>query len=81
MNSPLVSEHAAKTADLLLNRELSDAQRLRLLYTKAVGREPTDKESQLAISFISSATGRAHREAWMAVCQALIGSVDFRYVR
>ena len=82
MNSPLIGEHAAKTADSLMARKNEDdTQRLRQLYERALGREPTAREAQLALSFLSDTSGEERQKNWVAICQAVIGSVDFRYVR
>lgn len=81
MNSPLILEHATKTAEQLLAKKLNDDERLELLYSKALGRLPTSSETQLALSFIKDANDQQQVKQWAAVCQAVMGSVDFRYVR
>ena len=82
MNSPLVLQHARKTAErLLADKEADDDARLRLLYESAIGREPTQAEIRHATSFLTKTDGTDRIDQWAAICQAVIGSVDFRYVR
>jgi cytochrome c553 len=81
MNSPLILEHATATAKQLLSNKLNDHERLELLYEKALGRLPTSSETELALSFIKDGDSQEQIEQWAVVCQAVMGSVDFRYVR
>ncbi len=84
MNSPFVAQQARLTAErLLAETELDDDQRLSLLYHRAVGRPPTSDEAELARSFLSD-NGQLDEEQrrfrWTGLCQAVIASLDFRYV-
>ncbi|MFG0333646.1 MAG: DUF1553 domain-containing protein [Maioricimonas sp. JB049] len=80
MNSPFIWEQSRLTAGrLLADRSLTDAERLEHLYAWALGREPSSAERALALQYL--ADGAADPvEKWGALCQAIIASVDFRYV-
>jgi hypothetical protein len=78
MNSPFVMDQARRAAQLLAQTRLDDNGRLERLYRLALGRVPTARERELALTFLSQS---AQRDAgWERVCQALFGCVDFRYV-
>ncbi|MFK7819008.1 MAG: DUF1553 domain-containing protein [Planctomycetaceae bacterium] len=81
MNSPLVQEHATKAAArLLAEPNLDDEERLNLLYERAVGRLPSVEESTLVNQFLEGADSEP-LEQWTSICQSVMGSVDFRYVK
>ena len=59
--------------------------RMALLYRRALGRNPSDREKQTALRFVRQ--HRAERSgpegelaAWAAVCQAMFGCTEFRFV-
>lgn len=83
MNSPFVMEQARMAAARLLAEPgIDDAQRLDLLYNRALGRPPSTSERQLATAFlqtarIDDASGQAR---WASLVQAVMASLDFRYI-
>jgi len=84
MNNPFVLDQAAAAADRLLAEPLEDDARITLLYERALGRPPSDVEHQLARTFLANADethADAHHARWTQLCQAVIGCIDFRYVR
>ena len=81
MNNPFVmaqAKHAA--AGLLKRNELSDAHRLDLIYRTALGRAPRDRERQLALKYLESASAIERPAAWERLCQTIFACLDFRYV-
>jgi hypothetical protein len=77
MNSPFVQEQARHAAKRLLALPADDAGRLSDLYRRAFGREPTAKETETALAFLAK---RPPESAWSAVCAAVFGSTEFRFV-
>jgi hypothetical protein len=94
MNSPKMIEFASDTAKRLLSQsDLDDTQRVSWLYEVALAREPTESERDAILSFLSGrqdlvesstevgAEGERTQQAWLSVCQAILASSEFRYVR
>jgi hypothetical protein len=92
MNSPLVHAAAAAMADRILDSECdSDEQRLTLAYALTMGRPPTEVETKRDCGYLAglarqtaelpdpevSQTGMA----WRLLCQAMLLSNEFMYVR
>jgi hypothetical protein len=84
LNSPLVRHFADRFAERLLKMDkLSDPKRVEMAYLLAPGRFPTKDESAQALAYLSECTdkqGMKRQEAWASFCQALYGTVEFRYV-
>jgi hypothetical protein len=83
MNSPLVIEQARRAAENLLAAAESDPERLELLYLRALGRPPTDRERSVALRFLAEGPDgedESGRDQWAALTQAVIGTIDFRYI-
>ncbi len=85
MNSPFVMDQSRRVAErLLADPEINDDTRLDRLYALAIGRLPTDEERRLSQEFLTAGrevnadTQLAH---WTGLCQAVIASIDFRYVQ
>jgi hypothetical protein len=84
MNSPFAFEQSRAAANRLL--ALPEVARLPLLYRRALGRDPLAAEVDRARTFLSSyrrqrgASAGAERDAWTALCQALFGCAEFRFV-
>ena len=85
LNNPFVMEqaqHAAKR--LLVLPGLDDRARIAQATRLALGRAPTDGETQLALKFLpadsASADAKKTEAAWAQFYQALFASMDFRYV-
>jgi hypothetical protein len=86
MNSPFVMDQARAAARRLLTEAGGDEARLALLYRRALGRGPSPAESAAALRFLGGqprpplGAAGAERRAWAAVCQAVFGCAEFRYV-
>ncbi len=92
MNAPLVIDLSNRLATALLGDPgLDDDGRLARLYQTALGRPATADEIARAGEFLhrfaaisplpaDDAAGR-RREAWRAVCQAIVSSNEFFYIR
>ncbi len=77
MNSPFVAERARIAAERVMAEQPATPARIDLLYERALGRLPTDGERVLARDFLGEDPSAEH---WTGLCQALISSIDFRYV-
>jgi hypothetical protein len=77
MNSPFVMDQARLTAQRLLARPLDDAGRLTDLFRRALGRPPTDDERRQARDYLGA---DPDLDAWTAVCLAVFGCTEFRFV-
>jgi hypothetical protein len=89
MNSDLVHDCAENLARGLLDRsDLDDAGRARLLYEKAYGRPASPEETARALSLLNrfsrslpEAKGNRPLQAWTSLCQVILASNEFVYVR
>ena len=80
MNSPFVNAEAERAGERIIRSGVSDAERVRLVYRLALGREPSAVEVDVVMKFMEeSKTGQKSR-AWSALVHSLFGSVDFRHL-
>ncbi len=91
MNNPLVLRQARSAAQRLLEDADQDAPaddgtigtgdgaRIDRLYEWALGRPPTERERTLAEQF-RAVDGATRLERWTQFCQAMMLSIDFRYI-
>jgi hypothetical protein len=80
MNSPFVMDQAREAARRLLAEAGEDGDRLALLYRRALGRVPAPAEREAVLRFLGGQADGAGLEAWAAVCQAVFGCTEFRFV-
>jgi hypothetical protein len=81
MNSPLVLRTCATMAkQLLAEKKLSNAQRVEWLYAKVFNRKPTAKETRNAVAFVNEFC-QERQASWQALCQALVSSNEFLYLK
>jgi hypothetical protein len=84
LNSPLVAHFAGKFAERLLKMDkLSDTKRIDMAYQLALGRSPTTQERQDAGEYLAACIDEQKMDrqtAWASFCEALYGTVEFRYV-
>ena len=90
LNSEFVMQAAADLADRLHGEASDDDQRLSRLYLIALGREPTCVERSADRAFLSAAEQAQstvtnaitrRRLAWASLCQVMIATNEFMYVR
>jgi cytochrome c553 len=90
MNSDLATRAAdALAGRLLATADLDDAGRVRLLFSLAYGRPPTEKEAERVTAAIvaleAGSPGEPNdvkrRQAWAAVCQAALAANEFIHVQ
>ena len=74
MNSPFVNAEAKRAGEHIAGLDAPDADRVRLVYRLALGREPRADEAGLALEFV----GQTEAGAWAALAHSLFASVDFR---
>jgi len=81
MNSPLVLRTTATMAkQLLAEKKLNNTQRVERLYAKVYNRQPTAKENKRALRFINEFC-QERQASWQALCQALLSSNEFLYLK
>jgi hypothetical protein len=80
MNSPFVMDQAQAAARRLLAEAEGDEERLVLLYRRALGRPPTTGERVTVRRFLGEQRRGAEVEAWTAVCQAVFGCSELRFL-
>ena len=82
LNHPFVLEQARVTAQKLLDdTQASDAQRVERIFRQTLGRTPSEREQQAALSYLAQAnTEDAKLRTWSQLCQSLFASIDFRYI-
>jgi len=82
MNSPFIMSQARQAAALTLKEAaMKDTDRIDGAYRKSLGRLPTMRERELALTYVSAAmTAEQRVAAWERFYQTLFACVDFRYV-
>jgi len=82
MNGDLASDAAASLADrIAVAPEEDDAARLVRLYRITLARDPTPAEIEQDSKFLKSVGGGDAPAAWRSLCQVLLASNEFVYVR
>ncbi|MBW3540098.1 MAG: PSD1 and planctomycete cytochrome C domain-containing protein [Planctomycetes bacterium] len=82
MNGEPVMEAAdALSRTLLSDGALSDAERVQEVYEQAYGRPASEREVERAVAFLGSEAGAERERAWSNVCQAVLASNEFVYIR
>jgi hypothetical protein len=88
MNDPLVLESADALAAWVTSQSMDDGKGVRLAYRRTLGREPETQEVERALKFLFDVTGGEGRwqaadrqTAWSLLCQSLMASNEFIYVR
>jgi len=81
MNSPLVLRTCATMAkQLLAEKKLNNTERVEWLYVKVYNRKPTANESKRAVAFVNEFC-QERQASWQALCQALVSSNEFLYLK
>jgi hypothetical protein len=91
MNSTFVVGQSKWMVDRLVNSSAkTDAARVDLAYTMALGRVATSLERERAVTYVTNAvrdaksrgeeTAKAQLTGWASFCQALFASAEFRYL-
>jgi len=80
MNSPFVNAEAERAGERIIRSGVSDAERVRLVYRLALGREPSAVEADVVMKFIEEPKTGQKSRAWSALVHSLFGSVDFRHL-
>jgi len=90
MNSDFLEQGAKSLSELVLAEDLQDdAARIEWLYEAVVGKLATEQEVARCLQYLDSfeqlssdeSQERSRLEAWQAVCQALLMSNEFVYIR
>lgn len=81
-NSPFVIEQSRHFAAIVLDNQSDTSSRIRAAYRRALLRDPTQEEQALADGLVELAVGQLESEgqAWATLCQALVATLEFRYV-
>ncbi len=84
MNSSVMLNHSKKMAESLLNQaSLDDQARIREAYERALGRQPSAKEVDQGLTFISRMQEEWKGDkvnAWQSYCKSLLASNEFIYL-
>jgi cytochrome c553 len=80
MNSEWVASVTTAMAERAVKAEACRDSRLARLFLEAYGRPPSEAESRLLGRFLDR-FGGPEASAWQALCQALVSSSEFIYVR
>ena len=80
MNSPFVNAEAERAGERISRSGVTDAERVRLAYRLALGREPSAVEADVVMKFIGESKTGQKSMAWSALVHSLFGSVDFRHL-
>ena len=85
LNSPLVNHFADRFAARLLKMDrLDDVKRVEMAYLLALGRSSSKQESSDSMDYLKTCVDVQkldRQQAWTSFCQALYGTVEFRYVQ
>lgn len=80
LNNPWVKDQSRRAAELLVSRNPlgSREQKIDLLFNTVLGRSPRTDELKIAIAALPADT--VTEDDWMSLVQALLSSIEFRYV-
>lgn len=85
MNHPFVRTQAGLTAERLLSEsQLTTVNRIDHAYLLILGRNATEAEISLSQQFLKSVTDTTEKgevDAWTQMVQAIISTIEFRYIR
>ena len=84
MNSPMVTTAADSLARKLLGQSASDRSRIELAFQAVLRRSPSREETERAERLVVDLTSANHLDAaaaWSILCQGLIATNEFMYVR
>ncbi len=85
LNSSFVVEHARRSAAKILDAKvLDDAERVDLAYRTFYGRPASSRDRERALKYLADTAkdlGGKPADAWASLCQALLASAEFRYIR
>jgi Protein of unknown function (DUF1553)/Protein of unknown function (DUF1549)/Planctomycete cytochrome C len=92
LNDPFVRQQSQTLAELLLQqKDLDDAGRITLAFRRTLGRPATMQEVGRMKQYLASYEAEARKQkdlpaspqtaAWASLCQALLASAEFRYIR
>lgn len=91
MNGPLIWESAGALAQSVLSQDTGDTERIKRLYQRLLGRHPRASETRQVAQFIrrfsdqsaDDPTDRAIKMklAWQTLCQTMLASSEFIYIR
>jgi hypothetical protein len=81
LNGPMMLTRSKELATRLLNEELeSDRERVSLAYQLLFAREPSERETKLALDFVGDTAGEARKNTWIQYAHVLLASNEFLYV-
>ena len=78
LNSQMATRASSRLAAAAQGAAADDASRVEWLYWQAYGRGPTSAESQRALRFLEQPQAS---QAWTSLCQAILASNEFVYLR
>lgn len=82
MNSPWMLEQAKHTATRLLKHgQTTPVESLNQLYLSAFSRLPTSIERERALTFLRTNSEDPPLEKWTQICQVVLASLEFRYLK
>jgi len=90
MNSDLITELSSATADRLLATQQPQQERIQRLFQMAYARPATDAEAQQMENYLqqlerlaarNDSTADPTHKAWQMICQSVLASSEFLYVR
>ncbi|MBM84053.1 MAG: hypothetical protein CMJ78_26165 [Planctomycetaceae bacterium] len=81
LNGPMMLSRSEALAKRLLAEKLpTDQERVSFAYKLLFAREPSSRETQLAIDFVGQTTGEARTNAWTQYAHVLLASNEFLFV-
>jgi hypothetical protein len=81
LNGPMMLTRSKGLATRLLNEELeSDTERIAFTYQLLFARDPSKRETKLALDFVRETTGEAREDAWIQYVHVLLASNEFLFV-
>jgi hypothetical protein len=81
LNHPLVVSETRRLATAVAQRFTTDRARIETLYRALLGRSATPRETTLATDWLGQADEGEREQALADLAQALVATLEFRYVR
>ncbi len=81
LNNPFVIEQSRYAAEKLLEKKDDPENRLKEVFLRTLGREPSAHERTLISGYLQDGLSSNSVEEWASVFQTLFGTIDFRYLQ
>ena len=81
LNGPMILARSEALASRLMEKNSrSDEERIAFAYQLLFARSPTERETALALEFVTNSKGNSERDLWIQYAQVLLASNEFLFL-